>query len=281
MIDPSRSINEPRAFSAGEIPGPAAAAPQKALVAIKNSTPALHAFIQTMQMSRRLHFPVAALTVAPFYDGDLAFSSVGASPSAWTESTGEILDEALAIAVAEGLGLETFRALGSAHEAILEFLRRGEFGLIVLGRGRHWTSPFNTAARVVRQSSVDALVIPEGWSARFKQIVCGVIGVPSGPVLDTAQHLASLDLGHVTLFTLGDDHRDSETTPPDSARLKVVKMRTPAELYRRLRGAAQSGATDMVVFAEAPSRGLWHSVALPPTVRLLLRSRCPLWVVKI
>lgn len=279
MIDPLRDI-------AAQPPAPVAETPQqsvpvamgKALVAIKDSAPALHAFAQALEMSRRLRFPVAAVTVAPTYEGDLGLTGIGAGHPAGNEPARMVLDAALDIAVAEGLGLETFRATGPAHLSILEMVRGAGYGLVVLGRGRGWTSPFNVAVRVAHQSPVDVLVIPQGWTPRFSHLVCGAIGVALDPVLDTATHLASLDGGRVTLFSLA-----NEPVPaiPSSARVKVETVPNPRELYLGLRDAARRESTDMVVFAEAPSPGFLGGWAMPRSIRLLRAARCPLWVVKV
>ncbi len=274
MIDPLRDISrQPPAPAIETVP----VAMGKALVAIKDSAPALHAFTQTLEMSRRLRFPVAAVTVAPIYEGDLGLSGIGSGHPAEDEPARLVLDGALDMAVAEGLGLETFRATGLAHLSILEMVRGVGFGLVVLGRGRGWTSPFNVAVRVARQSPVDVLVIPQGWSVRFNHLVCGAIGVPPDPVLDTAIHLASLDDGRVTFFTLAG--KPGPELPP-APRVKVETVRTPRELYLGLRAAARQEATDMVVFAEAPG-GLQSRWGLPPSIRLLRAARCPLWIVKV
>lgn len=260
---------------------PMPAPSEKALVAVKDSTAALHAFTQTLGMSRRLQFPVAALAVAPSYDGDLSLTGVGSLQSAKSEPVRTILDEALHMAMTEGLGLETYRATGLAHQAILQLIQGGGFGLVILGRDRFWTSPMNVAVRVLRHSPIDVLVIPQGWPMRFNHIVCGAIGLPGGPVLDTAMHLASLDAGRVTLFTLADAIADPGIGAFDTTQLTIEKVHDHRELYIRLRNAAQSDQTDLVVFAEAPSLGFWNALGLPAAVRLLRKSRCPLWVVKI
>jgi len=264
-----------------EAPSPMPAPSEKALVAVKDSTAALYAFTQTLEMSRRLRFPVAALAVAPSYDGDLSLTGVGSLQSAKSEPVRTILDEALNMAVTEGLGLETYRATGLAHLAILQLIQGGDFGLVILGRDRVWTSPMNVAVRVLRHSPIDVLVIPQGWPMRFSHIACGAIGLPEGPVLDTAMHLASLDAGSVTLFTLAGEIADPAIGAFNSTNLTVEKVRDQRELYIRLRNAAQSDRTDLVVFAEAPSLGFWSALGLPASVRLLRRCRCPLWVVKI
>jgi hypothetical protein len=177
----------------------------------------------------------------------------------------EVLDQALEIAVAEGLGLETYRATGLAHESILEMVRGGGFDLVVLGRGRGWISPFNVAVRVARSSPVDVLVIPQGWTPRFGHLACAAVGTTPEPVLDTALHLASLDDGRVTLFSL------EEPGHPLAAGVTLKTARTPRELHRGLRAAARRESTDLVVFAGAPA----------PSVRLLRAARCPVWIVKV
>ena len=273
MIDPLRDIAP--VIETPQQPVPVAMG--KALVAIKDSAPALHAFTQTLEMSRRLRFPVAAVTVAPIYEGDLGLHGLGSGHPAEDEPARLVLDAALNIAVAGGLGLETFRATGLAHLSILEMVRGVDFGLLVLGRGRGWLSPLNVAVRVTRQSPVDVLVIPQGWFPRFKHLVCGAIGVPPDPVLDTAIHLTSLEDGRVTFFTLADE---PGTDVPPLPRVKVETVRSPRELYLGLREAARRESTDMVVFAEAPGgfRSRW---GLPGSIRLLRAARCPLWVVKV
>ncbi|MDA8137837.1 MAG: universal stress protein [Desulfobacteraceae bacterium] len=281
MIDPLRDISNPQSAPLAESPGAALVAMGKALVAIKDSNPALHAFTQTMEMSRRLGFPVAAVTVAPAYEGDLGLSTAGSSRAAGNDPSRVVLDEALDIAMSEGLGLETFRATGLAHLAVLQMLQGSGFGLVVLGRDRRWTSPLNTAAHVVRQSPVDVLVIPEERPMRFRHIVCGAIGLPVGPVLDTAAHLASLDNGRVTLLTLANESGIQEIGVSGSTPVKVQTVNSPRALNRELREAARQLSTDLIVFAEAPARGIWNALGLPWAVRLLMRSHCALWVVKI
>jgi nucleotide-binding universal stress UspA family protein len=225
---------------------------KKALIAVKDSRASLHAFCEALALSRLLGVHLAAVSVAPLYEGDLSMT-VAPMRSARNEPFQTVLDEALRIAESQKVGLQTYLATGPVDKTILDLARDGGFDLIILGRNTGWTLPGDVAARVIRHSRSDVLVIPEKCPLRLDHISCYADGAMAASAQARAMQLARHCNARLTLLSDQDLHR-------------ILKDR--------------SDDVGFLVLGETWPSGLWSVLRKSMTLRFLRLAGHPILVVK-
>jgi nucleotide-binding universal stress UspA family protein len=165
---------------------------EKALVAVNDSEAALHAFLQAIQLSRRLGFRLYAVSVAPPYRGDLALVGVRSVKQALGEPIATVLQEALKIAKDEGVGLETFCAEGEPHASINALAESKACDLVIIGQAKRtrWNAWDSLTARLIRDCHSNLLVIPQNRTLPLERILWVDAAASSGQAARRVELLA-------------------------------------------------------------------------------------------
>lgn len=224
---------------------------QKALVAIDDSVEALHAFLQAITLQTRFGCDLFAVSVAPAYTGDLPLRGPKEVEASLGEPALTVLEEAVRIAVEEGVGLTTFTATGDRAEAILSVAVREGCDLLVMGRRtRHRALPWGSlTAKLLRQSPMDLLLVPKPCVLRFDR----VLYLEDGQVLPP----------------LGD---------PSLPAARESWPRTHRGSLRNLTRAAWEMQADLVVLRGDLPRGLTDTLTGGALFRTVCALLSPVWV---
>jgi nucleotide-binding universal stress UspA family protein len=263
---------------------------QKALVAINDSEAALHAFVQALQLSRRLGFELGAVSVAPPYGGDLSLVGVRSLKSALCEPIRTVLEEALKMAVDEGAGLETFWAEGMTAECILGLTLSGDYDLVIIGQARRtcWMAWDSLTARLIRECPTDLLVIPQQQPLHLKRILCLDHGCAAGgAALRRAGTLAGVDGGALGILRLVESGSSAAAISPvpgcaelAPAMVRVEVFEQKKALLRRTSESARRHEADLLVLQNAPGMQPWDRLTGGWILRMLRRAFLPTWIVR-
>jgi len=154
------------------------------LVAMDGSPSSFHALEESIRLAQWGKGGVAAITVAPPYEGDLSLVGVKNIKAAIEGPSEEILGRALGIAEARSSSLEVICEEGEVHRKIVEHAEARRCDLIVLGASsrKSWAGSLlgSTASRVIEHSSRDVLVIPEDVPVGWERILLATDGSQYG-----------------------------------------------------------------------------------------------------
>jgi len=226
---------------------------QKALVAVDDSEPALHAFLEAITLDRRFGCRLLAVSVAPPYQGDLSLVGVKDLNAVFQEPVLTVLEEAVRIAVEEGIGLTTFKARGQRHEAIIDLAVRESCDLIVLGQDPRPkpTALGSLTAKLLKFSPIDLLVIPRYGELRFDRVLCSAYGHP------------------VLRFGIRDKAAGGDAD--------VCIHKGP---LKSLPKAAMEMGADLIVVGGKESGGILDALTGGKVYRIVRSSRRPVWVLR-
>ncbi|MBI4733938.1 MAG: universal stress protein, partial [Rubrobacteridae bacterium] len=147
------------------------------LVAVDGSDSSKNALIQSVKFARKQHCGIKVATVIPSFEGELDLTGVHNISESLKEPGEKVLAEAKAIAINEGVNLETILSEGAPHEEIVDLAVANECDLIVLGRrgvGMLDTLMGTTTARVIGYSPIDVLVVPRDTVINWDNMLLAV-----------------------------------------------------------------------------------------------------------
>lgn len=145
---------------------------RKILVAIDGSDAGMHALRESFKFAGCEECWITVTSVAPSYEGDLAFVGMVNVRDAMRQPTEKALSDAREIARAAGALIKTVYEEGEPYERIVDLAEAENCDLIITGRtgkgGIKKALIGSVAARVIGYSRTDVLVVPPeaeiGWS---------------------------------------------------------------------------------------------------------------------
>jgi nucleotide-binding universal stress UspA family protein len=262
---------------------------KKALVAINDSEAALHAFLEAIQLSRRIGFRLCAVSVAPPYTGDLSLTGVRSFKRAFTEPIATVLEEAVKIATSEKVGLETFRAEGEPAESIIALAQSQDCDLLIIGQAKRscWNAWDSETARLIRHCPTDLLVIPQNRPLLLKRILY-VDSEAAGPgAAHQAERLAGL-LGaqlHILRCAWMPADPEQPVTASDSGAMPampvtVEKIHQKRQVWEAIASHTQKQGAAMMVLPAAKNTRIWDRLTGRGQLRLLRRTFLPTWFLR-
>ena len=153
---------------------------KKILVAYDGSATARNALAVAARLARQDSSWIKVLAVAPPYAGDLALVGVGNIKDVIEGPGNKLLDEARALADAEGVHVLTNLAQGEPFERISAIAEDENCDLIVMGRQgiSHLERELmgSVTARVIGHTTKNVLVVPEQfkWDGSWKSVLFAV-----------------------------------------------------------------------------------------------------------
>lgn len=148
---------------------------RKILVAVDGSNSSKNALRQAIRIACREGCWVTVVSVVPPYAGDLSLTGVGDIRKAMREPAEKALSEMAEIARTEKASVKTVIEEGEPYERIVDLAEAENFDLIVMGRRGLRTIERvligSVTARVIGYSQVDVLVVPDGTSMGWKNIL--------------------------------------------------------------------------------------------------------------
>jgi len=276
------------------------------LVGVDGSLSAFHALKESIRLAQWAKGRVAAIAVAPSYEGDLSLVGLKNPKAAIDGPSDAILATALELAESAGMQIGVIREEGEPHERIAQWALEGRFDVVVLGFERRRSfrqALFGTRhAKLAKRAGTDILIIPHAseiaWDRTF---YLDWLPEPSpeafGRALDFC-HAYGSQLSSATFdftkarnaeLTFHAPHHPSSNQVPirkESPRLPPMAGHEPKPLERsrdRARVIASRLAAERIGVFFLPYRGrsgLGGWLTLKFLERLILESPCPVMILK-
>jgi nucleotide-binding universal stress UspA family protein len=273
------------------------------IVAVDNRSPSMHALKQAFGIARD---PIRVISVAPPYEGDLRMVGVSDIESLLRGPCDKAIREAEALARKEGAAIQTACVFGEPHAAIVETAQDEHCDLIVLGKQGpdllELALANSITGRVIAQSPVDVLVVPEGAEIRWNRILLATDGSGfSQKATERAMALARhhhAELGVVSALDLNPEFYAE--APALAERLAqeanecVLEVRQKAEAlglkpscsvrqgdaYKAILESAREQQADVIVLGSHGRKGLKRWFMGSVTEQVINHARCPVLVAK-
>lgn len=153
---------------------------KKILVAVDGSQGSVHALTESFKLATNEKCWITVISVIPPYEGDLEMTAIGNVMDAVRKPCEIALQEAEKLAQNERALIKTLCEEGIIHERIVDIADAENANLIVMGqRGKHHIRRVlvgSTTARVIGHSQRDVLVVPEGTSVGWGDILIATDG---------------------------------------------------------------------------------------------------------
>lgn len=150
------------------------------LAAVDQTQAGKEAYVQAMTLAASMRARLVAVSIMPRFEGNMNLLDIPDARALMLRPFEELLKEAAEAAASNGLSVKTILGEGLPSDGIVDAAESEQAGLIILGNKRrnYMESVLvgRTAAKVIGQSSCDALLIPEGTTLDFNRILVAVDG---------------------------------------------------------------------------------------------------------
>ncbi len=224
---------------------------KKILVAFDGSESSKNALKQAIKLACSEGCWITVVSVVPPYEGDLSLTSVGNIRKAMREPMEKALSEAEEIAKAERAAIKTVCEEGEPYERIVDLAEGENFSLIVMGR--RGLRPLERAligsvtARVIGYSQVDVLVVPDGSSIGWNNILLTTDGSKySNAARDRAINFAKAYGGELKVISVVDVPSEFYAEAPKAVEDLIKKAKGFVEDVKKIVEASGIKATTFV-----------------------------------
>ena len=280
---------------------------RKILVAIDGSESSKHALRESFKFARDEKCSVTVVSVIPSYEGDLGATWVSNVKEAVKKPCQVALSEAEDMAKKEKVLIRTVCEEGEIYERIVDIADAENSDVIVMGSkgmsGLERTLVGSVTARVIGHSQRNVLVVPEGTSIGWKNILFATDGskyseAAANKVIDFAKSYGSaLNVISVVDVTeefiarapgaLDDLVKKAKSIVEDvkkradSEGIKAEGMVKEGDAYKSIVDIAQKQKADAIIMGSHGRTGLKRLLMGSVTERVIGHAPCPIMVVKI
>jgi nucleotide-binding universal stress UspA family protein len=278
---------------------------KKLLVAVDGSEISLHAFMESLRISKE---DVVVLSAAPPYSGDLRVMGTSDLGELLRQPCEQALGQVMKMAEAERAQIRPMCVMAEPYEAIVETAEDEGRDLIVMGvRGAslaHRLLVGSTTARVIGYSSQDVLVVPEKGSLGWDRILVATDGSEySRKAVDTALDLLQYSRGRLTVVSVLEISAHIYAVAPEITEEKIKLPQKYVEEVKELaasRGLLAEGfareaecanevitdiarkqSIDLIVVGSHGRTGLKRLLMGSVTESVIAHAPCPVLVVKL
>jgi nucleotide-binding universal stress UspA family protein len=278
---------------------------KKLLVAVDGSEISLHAFMESLRISKE---DVVVLSAAPPYSGDLRVMGTSDLGELLRQPCEQALGQVMKMAEAERAQIRPMCVMAEPYEAIVETAEDEARDLIVMGvRGAslaHRLLVGSTTARVIGYSSQDVLVVPEKGSLGWDRILVATDGSEySRKAVDTALDLLQYSRGRLTVVSVLEISAHIYAVAPEITEEKIKLPQKYVEEVKELaasRGLLAEGfareaecanevitdiarkqSIDLIVVGSHGRTGLKRLLMGSVTESVIAHAPCPVLVVKL
>ena len=278
---------------------------KKLLVAVDGSEISLHAFTESLRISKE---DVVVLSAAPPYSGDLRVMGTSDLGELLRQPCEQALGQVVKMAEAERAQIRPMCVMAEPYEAIVETAEDEGRDLIVMGvRGAslaHRLLVGSTTARVIGYSSQDVLVVPEKGSLGWDRILVATDGSEySRKAVDKALDLLQYSRGRLTVVAVLEISAHIYAVAPEITEEKIKLPQKYVEEVKELaasRGLLAEGfareaecanevitdiarkqSIDLIVVGSHGRTGLKRLLMGSVTESVIAHAPCPVLVVKL
>jgi len=279
---------------------------RKILVAIDGSESSKHALRESFKFARDEKCSVTVVSVIPPYEGDLGATWVSNVKEAVKKPCQVALSEAEDMAKKEKVLIRTVCEEGEIYERIVDIADAENSDVIVMGSkgmsGLERTLVGSVTARVIGHSQRNVLVVPEGTSIGWKNILFATDGskyseAAANKVIDFAKSYGSaLNVISVVDVTeefiarapgaLDDLVKKAKSIVEDvkkradSEGIKAEGMVKEGDAYKSIVDIAQKQKADAIIMGSHGRTGLKRLLMGSVTERVIGHAPCPILVAK-
>jgi nucleotide-binding universal stress UspA family protein len=278
---------------------------KKLLVAVDGSEISLHAFTESLRISKE---DVVVLSAAPPYSGDLRVMGTSDLGELLRQPCEQALGQVMKMAEAGRAQIRPMCVMAEPYEAIVETAEDEGRDLIVMGvRGAslaHRLLVGSTTARVIGYSSQDVLVVPEIGSIGWDRILVATDGSEySRKAVDKALDLLQYSRGRLTVVAVLEISAHIYAVAPEITEEKIKLPQKYVEEVKELaasRGLLAEGfvreaecanevitdiarkqSIDLIVVGSHGRTGLKRLLMGSVTESVIAHAPCPVLVVKL
>ena len=279
---------------------------RKILVAIDGSESSKHALRESFKLACDEKCWVTVVSVIPSYEGDLGATWVSNVKEAVKKPCQVALSEAEDMAKKEKVLIRTVCEEGEIYERIVDLADSENSDVIVMGNkgmsGLERTLVGSVTARVIGHSQRDVLVVPEGTSIGWKNIIFATDGskyseAAANRVIDFAKSYGSaLNVISVVDVTeefiarapgaLDDLVKKAKSIVEDvkkkagSEGIKAEGMVKEGDAYKSIVAIAKQQKADAIIMGSRGRTGLKRLLMGSVTERVIGHAPCPILVSK-
>ena len=279
---------------------------RKILVAIDGSESSKHALKESFKLACDEKCWVTVVSVIPSYEGDLGATWVSNVKEAMEKPCHIALSEAEDMAKKEKVLIRTVCEEGEIYERIVDLADAENYDLIIMGKrgmgGLEENLVGSVTARVIGHSQKDVLVVPEGTSIGWKNILFATDGskyseAAANKVIDFAKSYGSaLNVISVVDVTeefiarapgaLDDLVKKAKSIVEDvkkradSEGIKAEGMVKEGDAYKSIVDIAQKQKADAIIMGSRGRTGLKRLLMGSVTERVIGHAPCPILVAK-